>query len=241
MRARSSADHGSAPNTPGAQRQSLTRAQPGLGQRLAQPDRVRRGAGQDVRAQVPDQRDLPRRHPAGHRDDRGAQRDRALVNAQPAGEQPVPVRVVDQAAARPRPPRPAPARTSAPTAPGRGGYTRPASAARRYRSNRGTRPLPSGPRPACRTDTRPTDPSSRPAAAGADHLDLYPFRGPRPPAGACRPARHPPPAAGPPGPAGGLPAAQRAAQRASTRPQARTSSFLPALFPAPSRDLTSFA
>ena len=79
------------------QPQPRTRAEAGLRQCLAQPDRVRRRAGQDVRAQVAQQRHLPRGHPAGDRHHRGAELDRALVQSEAAGEQPVAVGVVDDA------------------------------------------------------------------------------------------------------------------------------------------------
>ena len=47
--------------------------------------------------------DLPGGHAAGHRDHGGAELDRALVDAQPSGEQPVAVRVVhDAVGSRPR-------------------------------------------------------------------------------------------------------------------------------------------
>ena len=76
------------------QRQPGVAGQPRLGQRLAEPDRVRRRAGQDLRPKVRDQRHLPRRHPAGDRNHRRAELDRALVDSEPAGEQSVPVGVV---------------------------------------------------------------------------------------------------------------------------------------------------
>ena len=84
----------------GRQRQTALRAGAGLGQRLAEPDRVRRRAGQDVRPQVPDQSDLARRHAAGDRDHGRAELDGALVDAEAAGEQAVAVRVVHEAGRR---------------------------------------------------------------------------------------------------------------------------------------------
>jgi hypothetical protein len=68
-----------------------------LGRRLTQPQRVRGRAGQHVGLQVGDHAYLPFGHPARHRDHGGAQGDRALVNAQAAGEQPVPIGVVHDA------------------------------------------------------------------------------------------------------------------------------------------------
>ncbi len=67
-------------------------------QRLAEAQRVGRRAGQDVGAQVAHQRDLPRGHAAGDRHHGGAELDRALVDAEAAGEQPVTVGVVHHAA-----------------------------------------------------------------------------------------------------------------------------------------------
>ena len=72
--------HGSAPNTPAFSDSPLRLRQPGLGQCLAEPDRVRRRAGQDLGPKIRDQGHLPRRHPAGDGNDRRAQLDRPLVD-----------------------------------------------------------------------------------------------------------------------------------------------------------------
>jgi hypothetical protein len=61
-------------------------------------EHVRRGDHDDVRAEVPDQRDLPFGHAAGDRHHRAAKLLRAVVCAQPAGEQSVPVGVVQDVA-----------------------------------------------------------------------------------------------------------------------------------------------
>ncbi len=61
-------------------------------------EHVGRGHHDDVRAEVPDQGDLPFGHPAGDRHHRAAELLRAVVRAQPAGEQPVPVGVVQDVA-----------------------------------------------------------------------------------------------------------------------------------------------
>jgi hypothetical protein len=61
-------------------------------------EHVRRGDHDDVRAEVSDQRDLPFGHAAGDRHHRAAKLLRAVVCAQPAGEQSVPVGVVQDVA-----------------------------------------------------------------------------------------------------------------------------------------------
>src|SRR5690606_8542325 len=58
--------------------------------------RVGRRTGDHLRLQVHDQRDLPVRHAAGHGDDAHAKALAAAVQAQPAGEEAVTVRVVEQ-------------------------------------------------------------------------------------------------------------------------------------------------
>jgi hypothetical protein len=66
-----------------------------LGDRLADAQRIGGRGEQRLRAQVVQERDLPRGHAARHRDDGRAEALGALVEAQPAGEQPVAVGVVD--------------------------------------------------------------------------------------------------------------------------------------------------
>ena len=65
---------------------------------LGDRQHVRRRHHDDVRLEVVDQLHLPLGHAAGHRDHRGAERLRAVVRAQPAGEEAVAVSDVDDVA-----------------------------------------------------------------------------------------------------------------------------------------------
>ena len=62
---------------------------------LTEIDRVRRRAGQDVRLEVTQHRQLAFGLPRGHRQHGGAERDATLVDADATREQPVAVRVLD--------------------------------------------------------------------------------------------------------------------------------------------------
>src|SRR5438270_761396 len=60
--------------------------------------RVRRGAGEDGGAEVGDQHDLALRHPGAGRDHGAAQSLGTEVEAEAAGEEPVPIRVLHDVA-----------------------------------------------------------------------------------------------------------------------------------------------
>ena len=221
-------DHGSAPNSP------ARRVSPSPGRSpasaSASPSRIAydgvqvRMSGCRSRMSVT----CRARHPAGHGHHRRAQLDRALVNAEPAGEQPVAVGVVHQAArvgarrgqragAHPGPQL----QVSA-------GYSRPGSGARPVPlepcsatiSERGTPSMPQRirrPQILLLGHGQPgqileADVGPRGHAGRAEPLGLHPVQGQQPVHQGAQPF---------------APAARRAARAASTRRQVRTSSFPP--------------
>ena len=98
IRARSAAVHGSAPNSPARSVSPAPGRSPASAS--ASPSRI---AYDGVQARMSGCRSrisvtCRARHPAGDRHHGGAELDRALVEAQPAGEQPVPIGVVHDAA-----------------------------------------------------------------------------------------------------------------------------------------------
>ena len=146
--------HGSAPQI--ARRRLAPRGStPCRSKLVGDHEQIGRCGADDVGLEIADELHLPLRHSAAHRDHRCAEPLRAVVEAEPAGEQPVAVGDMDLVAPAARPLR----GSSAPSGPTRcrcpPGYSRPRSACPSCRSRHGCgRSSPSA-RRTCRTDNSP--------------------------------------------------------------------------------------